>query len=581
MSGNDQSELTSSANEGVLDVRTGHPSPFTRRATIGAALLLVLSCATWYPRRQGPLDLRWDSSTHLVLGTSLAEGKGYRLLNEPGAIHAVQYPPLTSAVVALHELALRTTDPLVVATFLKRTWFIGFLFVVAGTGLVLSRFLPVNWAWFGAFLCILNLPTYLNFNQASGEVPFTIASTGFLVAYYSKWSRKAELLASVAAAAAFFARPTGIALLAAWALDALLRKQYWRLATRTLVALASVAAWQGYIHSVESSSEYRSPAYSYQRADYLYANVSYARNLTYKDPYRPELGRVSIPGLLYRFANNLLRSPQRAGEVITSYKGRWQAIDEAFSTFAGFKPLPMVVISAFLYLLGCFALAGICFLLKAGDYLIFAYVVATLIVVSSAPWPAQQVRYLSPLAPLMFLGLFLFIRMIGRMLLAKRPRWNRPWRLASFSLLILIALFDVVDYVQAHTSFFNPEYLSDRSGKKVIYRQLFYGPELQAMDDAVSWIAANGKPGDVVAASMPQWVYLRTGLKSVMPPLEIDSAKANGLLAGVPVRYLIAETTDFFTAPYVDGVVKAFPSEWHLVFTSGIKPVRVYIRVTG
>ena len=68
----------------------------------GAALLLIW-LAVSIPRLNGPIDLRWDAGTYYVLGTALAEGKGYRLLNEPGEIEAVQYPPLLPLIVAAHQ----------------------------------------------------------------------------------------------------------------------------------------------------------------------------------------------------------------------------------------------------------------------------------------------------------------------------------------------------------------------------------------------------------------------------------------------------------------------------------------------
>ena len=41
-------------------------------------VLLLLGAIIWLPRLNGPLDLRWDAGTYYVLGTSLAEGRGYR-----------------------------------------------------------------------------------------------------------------------------------------------------------------------------------------------------------------------------------------------------------------------------------------------------------------------------------------------------------------------------------------------------------------------------------------------------------------------------------------------------------------------
>src|SRR4051812_5641154 len=57
-----------------------------------AITLCILTVLSWFPRSKGPLDLRWDGGTYYILGTSIAQGKGYRLLNEPGEIRADQYP---------------------------------------------------------------------------------------------------------------------------------------------------------------------------------------------------------------------------------------------------------------------------------------------------------------------------------------------------------------------------------------------------------------------------------------------------------------------------------------------------------
>src|SRR4051795_7653121 len=99
------------------------------RRSLGAeflclAGLLGLWLAVCLPRSEGPIDLRWDASTYYVLGTALAEGKGYRLLNEPGEIHAVQYPPLLPLIIAAHEHVLGTTNYFEVGSALRRSYFL-------------------------------------------------------------------------------------------------------------------------------------------------------------------------------------------------------------------------------------------------------------------------------------------------------------------------------------------------------------------------------------------------------------------------------------------------------------------------
>ena len=93
-------------------------------------VLLTLAVLTWLPRFQGPIDLRWDGGVYYILGTSIAEGKGYKLLNEPGEIDAVQYPPLLPLIIACHQLILGTDDPTIVGWWLRFSAFIVFLLYI-------------------------------------------------------------------------------------------------------------------------------------------------------------------------------------------------------------------------------------------------------------------------------------------------------------------------------------------------------------------------------------------------------------------------------------------------------------------
>ena len=48
------------------------------------ALVIGLAILLWLPRLSGPIDLRWDAGVYYVLGTSLATGRGYRILERAG-----------------------------------------------------------------------------------------------------------------------------------------------------------------------------------------------------------------------------------------------------------------------------------------------------------------------------------------------------------------------------------------------------------------------------------------------------------------------------------------------------------------
>jgi hypothetical protein len=91
---------------------------------INVGVLLLLWLAVWISRLEGPIDFRWDASTYYVLGTSLAEDKGYRLLNEPGQIKAVQYPPVVPLIVAATQRAMGTSDYFEVGSRLRLLYFV-------------------------------------------------------------------------------------------------------------------------------------------------------------------------------------------------------------------------------------------------------------------------------------------------------------------------------------------------------------------------------------------------------------------------------------------------------------------------
>ena len=73
----------------------------------------------------------------------------------------------------------------------------------------------------------------------------------------------------------------------------------------------------------------------------------------------------------------------------------------------------------------------------------------------------------------------------------------------------------------------------------------------------------------VLAATDPEWAYLRTGLKSVIPPFELDARRAQGLLDGLPVRYLIVDEGHY--KKYTSRVVTNYPDRWRRVFVDSIR----------
>jgi hypothetical protein len=103
------------------------------------------------------------------------------------------------------------------------------------------------------------------------------------------------------------------------------------------------------------------------------------------------------------------------------------------------------------------------------------------------------------------------------------------------------------------------------NGVRLEYRLFFYQGFYPAADAAFDRLRGRASAGDVVAATDPQWVYLRSGLKSVLPPFDLDPARAQRLLDSVPVTFLMVDEGSFkkYTAP----VVAAHPDRWQRIFT--------------
>ena len=111
------------------------------------------------------------------------------------------------------------------------------------------------------------------------------------------------MILGVLAAAAYLLRTAGVALLVAWVAEAVLQRDAKRAALRIAMALLVVGGWQARIAAVEADGSYSRPAYPYQRAEYLFYNVSYARNLALLDVEHPDLAtcrRRSLPSVSAR-----------------------------------------------------------------------------------------------------------------------------------------------------------------------------------------------------------------------------------------------------------------------------------------
>jgi len=550
-------------------------------------VLLLVYLIVWIPRLTGPINFRWDASTYYMLGTALAEGKGYRLLNEPGEIQAVQYPPLLPMIVAAHQSIMGTSDYFKVGSVLRLTYFvISGLFLVMTYVLARKLLSPV-------FALLVGVITALSFSSFLGpsnvlyaDLPFAAAAIGFLLCQQKSNRAIFSIAAGILAAAAYLLRTAGLALLLAWIGESLIRGCFRQAGGRAVIAAVVVLFWQGYVWKVTHSYAYRHPIYSYQRADYNYPNVTYGQNSRLVDPFRPELGQISLKDVSERLTSNVTAVPVALGEsaVVPTWFGPSlveqlrRNLHVSFSDDA--RNLLIGALRFGLFIVGILALIGAGLVARSRQWVLSLYFGITLLTIVVTPWQNQFWRYLAPVAPLTLIFLFMTFLALRAWIRRQNLRWRRPLELLVIAIPAIMIL-SLQTAVAGHLfRSRTPISYYDAAGYERVLKIYDYGSEWHAFDPALEWIRRKAKTATVIATTVPHLAYLRTGHQAVLPPFETSPGTATHLLDEVPVTYLILDTlghpgiSERYSAP----LVAHRPEDWRLVFTAPDSMTCVYER---
>jgi len=557
----------------------------TKTLKVDQLLLLALSIVIvglWIPRWAGPLDLRWDGAVYYILGSSLAEGKGYRLLHEPGEIEAIQYPPLLPLLAAAPQMVLGTSDPVIVGRWLKLFFFSFHAAFVLATYFMLKMFVSRWVAFLGALALLLNVQVVFHSNLFFAEIPFGLVTVLFVLCNRRSSNPVHEVLAAVCAVTAFLLRAAGVALFAAWVAESVARKEFKRAAVRLLVAAIPVLCWNAYVFQVERSPSYATPAYPYQRAPYLNYNVSYATNLSLASYKTPGSGRATARQLAERFWQNALGMETTLGEAVSESREFW----EYQFRYDG-KRFPLLrrvlpwVVPIPLILLGGLILGGMVVLIGRGEIFIPVYILASVVLLCATPWPEQFRRYLVPIAPFLLTSLFAGVLSVGNWLRMSRSKLVRQCAPIAAMLVLALIFAAEVNSLDAMYKYHLDRVRSEtHEGALVDYRLFYYDSASKSLDDGLDWLKRRTKADDVVATAMPHWAYLRKGLKAVRPPLEANSERAQALLDSVPVAYVVLDKSDEGSSnAYMLPLLQGNPRAWKLVYADEKGPVRIYERV--
>ena len=545
-------------------------------------VVLAATLALWAPRLRGPVDLRYDAGVYYSTGSALLEGRGYVIPSEPGAAAEIQYPPALPTVAAAVQRAAGTTDAAAGGHAMRLLYLVLTVLYTTAVYALARRYLPPVWSGFAALLTALHTNTVFLSDLMQAELPYALVTALFLVAVAPPPGRRwrsapaptLRWLPELLAGLAFLVRTAGVALLGAWVLDLLLRRQWRRAALAAVLAAAVVGAWQLYAGRAQAARLRERPAYAYQYAPYQFYNVSYATNLAYVDPFKPELGRLTAPQFAARTVANARAVLPKLGELVTADAGWWVARVMWEASFWG-RARYWITSRATLFF-AALALAGLAVLADRGAWIVPLYALASLVLIVVTPWPGQFWRYLAPLMPLFTIATAVSLDAVARLLARALARTRAmpggrlagsAWWLPSAGVAALMLAVQTYTLRELTSEWSAVEYRG-RDGRPVRYRLFYYDELWRKHDKAIDWVAQHAPRGSVVVTTTPHWLYLRTGLRSVMPPYEADPARANELIASVPARYLILDSLKFLdvSARYVAPVLTRYPEQWRLVF---------------
>jgi hypothetical protein len=556
----------------------------------GEVVVIAMALLLWAPRLSGPIDLRWDAGVYYVLGKSLATGHGYRLLSEPGSPEALQYPPLLPAVVALYQRALDSTDPAVVAPWLRisyATLFLAYALAVLALG---RRYLRAGLAVTAVALSLLQVNTIFLSDALFTELPFALISVVFVLLAADGWLASRpwlrETVSFLFAAAGFLIRTAGIALLAAWVTEALARRR-WRLALmRGVLAVLPVIAWETHVTRVRGSYEYAHPAYEYQRAPYQFYNISYAESVGLIDPSQLASPPVPARVITAYFTTNLGPIIEGLGEAISTPEYYWrQLLLNAQLRSLGRQVIPLGLVLLPIICLSTLVVIGLGMLAIRHAWPMVVIPVASMALICATPWSDQFQRYLMPLTPFLAIAALLALSQLCAALRASRrlrPVTVTVGQMTLAGLLLLALTLQTYTASQLFYQRWRSGTNFATAGGPVSQRFFYYTRRWRAWEAAAAWIGANTPPDAIVATPERHLCYLRTNRRAILPPMEANPTRARHLLEAVPVSYVIideiGEMASFgrrYALPAVQGDVVG----WPLVYS--VDGAQIYERATG
>jgi hypothetical protein len=192
------------------------------------------------------------------------------------------------------------------------------------------------------------------------------------------------------------------------------------------------------------------------------------------------------------------------------------------------------------------------------------------------PWPGQFHRYLSPLTP--------FLTTAAVVAIAVGIDWSRRQRpvVRRVGPVLLVGLLGLA--IAAQTWMARRHFqVRAEEGRSYVSQaqprgpaQFFHDESWRNWERAVEWIGLHAPADAIVASGSPHLIYLRTGRRSIMPPMEANPELARQLMEAVPVSYVIVDEMGFIdiSRRYALPALESAPDRWKVVHEVG--DARVY-----
>jgi len=228
--------------------------------------------------------------------------------------------------------------------------------------------------------------------------------------------------------------------------------------------------------------------------------------------------------------------------------------------------VPWRAIPLGLFALGALTIAGAAMLVTRGHVLLAVAATMYLLHLCLLPATDQWPRYLVGIAPVLVLA---FVFALSRL------RWT--WAKTAIVCFVLITQTCTLGWWFTHE--FRPVVHENWYGHRVVYRLFSYDAAFDAFDAGLEWLQRTGQTDQVVVSSMAPWVYVRTGMHAVLPPLERRLDVVGPLLDTVPATYVIVDTCGLsFTRKYTLPFVSAARDQWRLSYTAPQGGLEIYER---